>query len=196
MLSQCWEVLTKKLGITSINAESFEVVARLVFAFFDSAEGKKFLLKEVLNAHIEDGSYLKQYYSRNGMGERQGEIDYRTLKKATVFLFDNGKGSAFVNPAHIAEINEPVLVECDSTHVRMPKTYCVITLKGSDGRPYNLSNHARMHSENQDIRSTSNAKICGSCEYTRCPYNPDRAPQIAPGLLEHKPTTSPFGMRQ
>ena len=183
------------MGITSVSPEAFEIVARLVLSFFDTAEGKKVLLKDILNAKVDTGDYLKTYYSRNGMGERQSEIDYRSLVKFSGFIYDNGKTTSFVHPTHVAEVEEPVLVECDSTHVRMPKTYCVITMKGTDGRPYNLSNHARMHSENQEIRSTSNAKVCGSCRYTRCPYNPDRAPQIAPSLLEHKPATSQFGMR-
>lgn len=172
-----------------IDPHELDFVCRMFVAFINgTSDGKKYALKELLNARVDRGDYLKQYFSRNGMGEKQTEISYRSLVRFEGYVYENEKGqSSFVNPAHVLELDEPALVECDATHTKMPRGYCVKQVKGSDGKTYNLSNHARLHSEVPTIRDSGERKTCIECRYLRCPFNPDR-PQIAPPpQVTHQP---------
>jgi hypothetical protein len=175
----------------SINPKMFAYIVNLVFTHITSRDG----MIETLNIKAEDGDYLKQYFSKNGLGEHQNEIDYRTLVKFTGYIFRNGKSVSFVHPSLIAEVNEPDLVECDSEHFRAPKVYCVIPVKGNDGRTYNLSNHARIYSEIQSIKATGDKRTCLSCRYTKCVHNPDHVAKMPPKQLEHSKDLPFPGMR-
>lgn len=192
VLGQIWDMCSK-MGV-SIDPKELEFVCRMFVAFIQgSSDGKKYLLKELINARVTRGDYLKQYFSRNGMGERQQELSHNSLVHFEGYVFEANNTSTFVNPVHVLELDEPNLIECDITHTKLPRDYCVKPARGTDGRNYNLSNYARMHSENQTIRSTGEQKTCTECRYLRCPFNPDRAQQIAqsattpPPQIEHKP---------
>lgn len=180
MLKKCWEMIPTDIA-KQINPSMFAYIVGVVFTLMKTREG----MAEVVNAQLEPGDYLKQYFSRNGMGLRGNEIDPRALVKFTGYLFRNGKATSFIHPSLIEEINDPALEECEAERIRLPRGYCVIPVRGTNNITYNLSNKARMLSENQTIKSTADTKVCMSCRYSKCPYNPDHS--APPKRLEHKP---------
>lgn len=139
----------------------------------NTQEGKKTTLK-LLGATVTPVNIKDAFYP---LGNRMPgkQLNHKDLVRYSGYIY---KGRLGLSDSHLElEVNGN-MEGCDSTGILGPKGYCVQVVKeythnGAE-RLTSLSNYARLHSEDINIRSTANMKVCQECAVKTCDYHPAR----------------------
>lgn len=175
MLAKCYNLI-QNAGL-KINPDDFSLVVRAVVGYLTSTKEGRLDSLMFLNASVQKGSYLKQYFARHGMGGKGQKISADKIFEYRGFIVD-GTG---VKDEQVIVENTPDLIECQVTNVRLPAGYCVVTVKDpKTGKELTASNHARLHHEQDYVKSTATFKTCADCRYAGCAFNPNNQPVMAP----------------
>jgi len=139
----------------------------------NTKEGKQTILK-LLGAEVKPADVRHAYYPR-GRISPGSRLKHEDLTEYSGYIY---KGSVAIRNEQIDVEPRGNLDGCDSTGILGPKGYCIQTVKtyGQGGKETlsSLSNYARMHSEDLNVRSGANAKVCDACPIDACDYHPGR----------------------
>jgi hypothetical protein len=116
---------------------------------------------------------IKNNYQLSAKHPQTKQFNYTDLIYYAGWIY---KGAHGVGIEDIEVEKNGNLEGCEATGIMGPKDYCVKVVRefGANGRDHlsSLSNYARMHSDNQQIRETASADICVRCTVHSCPYHP------------------------
>ena len=134
-------------------------------------DGLKLMLRE-LHADVAEATYEKTYYSTNGVGAKDQELDYQHLVEYKGWIY---KGKVGVGHRRVVVENQPPTEACDDCGGLYPKSYCTETVRnpGND-RLYTLCNHCRVYNQTPSIRDTADRTKCDNCRMTGCNFHPSR----------------------
>ena len=140
----------------------------------NTKEGKKTIMK-MLGATVTPANVKDTFYPQGRRGMVGQELKPQDLQRFSGWLY---KEVVPISDNQIEKVEGGNLEACESTGILGPKGYCVQTVNvvGSGGRESlsNLSNYARMFSEDQRVRDTASSKTCQLCPVDSCDYHPSR----------------------
>ena len=160
-----------------LSQEDIGFIGRLVGDYIQNTkEGKKTVMK-MLNAEVKPASVKDNFYPAGRRVPGQ-EIKPQDLLQFSGWIYKEVTGIA---PSQIERVERGNMEACESTGILGPKGYCVQTVsvfgQGGRERLQNLSNYARMFSEDMRVRDTANSKVCAACPVDSCDYHPVRNQQ-------------------
>lgn len=173
--SNLCKFLWNKLAEAGVGVQQQDVVliGRIVSDYFISTEeGKKTAIK-FLKATVRPAPVEHAYYPAGNMRDSGKRLNTTELVEYRGWIY-KGKHSAPYTSIDID--NNGGLEACETTGILGPKEYCIKTVKTytRDGRDLlqNLSNYARLHSEDINIRSEAKFSTCRECKSLGCEYHP------------------------
>lgn len=166
--------MTNEAGIR-LSKEDIVFLSRLFCDYVQNTEEGKRTVFKLLNTTVSKADPKNAYYP-NPQPQGTNDIPASELQFYSGWVYKKTKGLS----THQIEVEaNGGLALCDDTGIMGPKGYCVQSVKDySGGREVlkDLSNYARMLSDNPDIRGSSNQKVCALCTHRKCEYHPNREP--------------------
>lgn len=157
--------------------EDIVLVAKLFGEYVtNTKEGKQTVMK-MLGATQKPATIKDLFFpvGRRGPGQ---EIKPQDLVHYSGWIY---RGVTGIGEHQIEKVDGGNLEACESTGILGPKEYCIkqVIVHGQGGKEHltNLSNYARLHSEDAKVRDTASAKVCTECPSQGCDYHPVRNQQ-------------------
>lgn len=171
LCSYLWKK-TNEAGVR-FNQEDIVLLSRLFCDYVQNTpEGKKTVLK-LLGATVAPADYRHGYYPYTKDANQR--IAPKDLVRYSGWIY---KGTFGLGDNQIETEQNGNLEACDDTGILGPKDYCVQTHKryghGGKEQLVSLSNYARLHTEDFNIRQTAKKETCVTCTVSSCDYHPSR----------------------
>lgn len=143
----------------------------------NTADGKKTALR-LLNATVKPADPRNAYFPQGRPDQIISKIPNKDLISYAGWIY---KGSVGLDLDQVEVERGGNLEACEDTGIMGPADYCVKVVKhtSSSGRETltSLSNYARMHSQDPQIRDTASSQVCERCPLKTCAYHPQRESQ-------------------
>jgi hypothetical protein len=158
--------------------DDIQFIAQLIGDYIqNTADGKKTALK-LLNATVRPADPRNAYFPQGRPDQIISKIPNKDLVSYAGWIY---KGSMGLSLGQVEVERGGNLEACEDTGIMGPGDYCVKVVKhtGAGGRETlsSLSNYARMHSQDQQIRDSASATVCERCPLKTCAYHPLRESQ-------------------
>ena len=138
----------------------------------NTPDGKRTVLR-LLGSTVTEADPRHGYYPFSKDASQR--IPPKDLVKYSGWIY---KGAIGLGDNQVETEQNGNLEACDDTGILGPKDYCVQTHKryGANGREQivSLSNYARLHTEDLNIRQTAKKETCVTCKVHTCDYHPSR----------------------